>query len=122
MATALALGAAASLDLGTAQLGSGSAVVHGCDPDGVTAAYVIDAADPRLIDAVEVGDVEAELDGYRVYVTVRGHTDQPLDGGVGSAVFSWDGTGEDGTVLVELPGASAADAVIVTVTVVEEGP
>jgi hypothetical protein len=121
-AGALVLGFASSLPVVSDGLGSGSDAVEACDPDGVIAEFVLEANDPGVIDAVNVLDVESSLDGHTVHVTVRNASDQPLPGGVGSALFTWSGSGDSGDVLVDLPGASAADTVEVTVTVIGPAP
>lgn len=70
VAGALAIGAAASMPVSSANLGSGGADVTACDEDGVTIGYELDAGDPSVVTGLVIEDVAATCAGQTVSVAV----------------------------------------------------
>lgn len=70
VAGALAIGAAASMPVSSANLGSGSTGVTACDSDGINVSYVFADGEPQLVTGVTLEGVAAECDGQTVNVVV----------------------------------------------------
>lgn len=109
LAGALVFGAAASLDVGSANLGSGSSAVAACDttdsaaPTGnIDVSYDLADTDPRFVEAVVLDDVDAACDGQAVHVLL-------LDGS-GNVLVTGTATA-DSSGSVSVPAATDAENV-----------
>lgn len=117
---ALVFGVAASMDVGSTQLGSGSEDVTACDADGVHTSYTIDSTDAHVVETITVSDVEDSCDGQTLYLSVYDGTTSVFtastvvtSGGTGATSYDFSPTGlapedvED--VVVTINGAVSAN-------------
>lgn len=120
IAGALVFGAAAALDVGSNNLGSGSDTVASCDAtvtgggDGINVEYVLDATDPTQVSGVDLSLIDAACDTQDIYVVVADGSGVPLGSG---SLLSY--AHSDGTAMVSLDSnapAESVESVAVTIT------
>jgi hypothetical protein len=118
------IGLAASLTVGSDQLGSGSAAVSSCDSDGVTTSYTYNALGGVSAVVVE-GIADTSLlagsglcDGETVYVELLNSGSTVITGATGSTTVTGDLNITDDTATVTLSSpAPAADVTSARVTI-----
>jgi hypothetical protein len=71
VAGALTFGAATSLQVSSANLGSGGAEVDSCDPDGVEVTYNLAKSDPSRISGIVVSGIAKECKGQTLHYVVK---------------------------------------------------
>lgn len=72
VAGALTFGAASSLPVSTANLGSGGAGIVSCDPEnGVKVTYNLVETDPSRINGIVVSDIAKECKGQTLHYVVK---------------------------------------------------
>ena len=118
------IGLAASLTVGSDQLGSGSATVSSCDTDGVTTSYTYNAAggiSAVVVDGIQDGSVTAgsgSCDSETVYVELLNSSSAVITGATGSTTVTGDVNSTDDTATVTLSSAApAADVTQARVTI-----
>lgn len=70
VAGALAVGAAASMPVSSANLGSGGTGVTACDADGINVAYNFAEGEPQLVTGVTLEGIAGECTGQTVNIVV----------------------------------------------------
>lgn len=133
LAGALVFGAAASLEVGAANLGSGSSVVAACDTadddsdnrdadgdgtvDHIEVDYSLVTGDPTKVESIVVSDISANCDGQTVYLGVFDGSSGDLFVGTDFQVYTH---ATDAGSLTFTPSSqmdsSAVEAVAVTIT------
>lgn len=117
LAGALVFGAAASLEVGANDLGSGSSVVAACDSDGVSIDYTLTPGDPTTVDAVVVSGIDSTCDGQTAYLGVFDGSNVDLfDGTDNQAYTDASHLGELTFTATTPMQASAIVGVAVTIT------
>ena len=118
------IGLAASLTVGSDQLGSGSATVSSCDTDGVTTSYTYNAAggiSAVVVDGIQDGSGTAgsgSCDSETVYVELLNSSSAVITGATGSTTVTGDVNSTDDTATVTLSSAApAADVTQARVTI-----
>jgi hypothetical protein len=117
-------GFAASLNVTSAQLGSGIAPVTTCDTDGVRATYSIGLGLVTAVVVTGIADGSSVVgagacDGERVYVEALNSSGNPIVGAAGSSVNGGDVDTPDNVKTVPLgvpPLASAVAGVRITIS------
>lgn len=84
VAGALTYGAAASLNVSSTGLGSGTATVNSCDDD-VTVGFTLDEDDPSMVSQVEISDIGEECAEATLHYVIKSATDSE-EGPVAGAV------------------------------------
>ena len=118
------VGLAASLTVGSDQLGSGSAAVSSCDTDGVTTSYTYNAnggVSAVVVEGIQDGSLTAgsgSCDSETVYVELLNSSSAVITGATGSTTITGDTDIADGTATVTLSSAApAADVTSARVTI-----
>jgi len=118
------IGLAASLTVGSDQLGSGSAAVSSCDTDGVTTSFTYNAlggVSAVVVDGIQDGSLIAgsgSCDSETVFVELLDNTSTVITGATGSTTVAGDVDITDNTATVTLSSAApAADVTSARVTI-----
>lgn len=123
VAGALVVGAAASLNVTSTNIGSGFTEVTSCDGDGINVAYTFIANEPQLVDGVSIEGIADTCSGQTITLVVSdgdsaviAEATGTLDGqAIQAFALTFPGEGADsidaasiGEVAVTITGGSAA--------------